>query len=377
MQNLCFAQDKVTFIYINGSNTNAQRDIDWFNKGIAKFHPMLKKKIEKNQNIVGTQFSKYKFEINPQPKIFFWGDQSKNDIEFMHSSLDLTKNLGAPGAYFARSMISAYLHDAIWVSKTYHMLPILEKLNASVKEEQKKGNKVALFGYSAGTFVTYQYMFTKYRYVSLKEVFNEAGVSDDVKKFVAANPKKNTCLSAIGAAKIGTVTPKGDLIIDDIDKRLKENYLKIDEITEAACAPENVLGVVNYASPVVVFYSDLTDPKFEYSEYNKYLIKYIMENDLVFVTVNFREDPLGFPASRNLTVDEMEKSTGLDIESPKGIFYDNSKVKSWRSFAVAHTSYYSARRIFSNAIVKTMTEGYRFQYDPEFQAKMLKKRKDN
>ncbi len=366
---------KVTFIYTNGSNSNSEKDKVWFNKGVAKFHPMLKQKIEKNQDTVETEFNKYKYAINPQPKLFYWGDESKKDLEFMRSQLSITKSFSPTLAFFARKMISAYLHDAIWVQKDYHMFPILDSLNKSVKEEYQKGNKVVLFGYSAGTFIAYEYMFNKYRYMGMKELFDSAGVDDEIKKFIAENPRKNTCLSAIETGKLGVFNQEGKLILDNVDERLKEHYLKIDETTEAVCAPEDtVLGAINFASPIALFYSDLTDPKFEFFRFNKYLLKYIMENDLIFVTINFREDPLGFPSSKNLTVKEMEAKTGIEIVSPKGIFFDNSDVKSWRSFLFAHTSYYNARRIFSNAIVKTMVDGYRFQYDTAFQAQMIKKR---
>ncbi len=376
MQNACFANNGVSFIYINGSDSNSEKDRVWFEKGVGKFHPLLVDKIEKNKKTIGAQFNDYKYKINPKPTIFFWGDESKDDIAFMRAQLDLTKSPGAPAAFFARSMISAYLHDAIWVSKPPHMAPVLEQLNTLVKEEHNKGNKVVLFGYSAGTFVTYEYAFSRIRYIDLKELFDTYESSDAIKKFVAANPHKNTCLAAIARAKIGAATATGDIILDNVDARVKENYLKIDEATESACAPEDTtLGVINYASPLVLFYSDITDPKYQISHFNKYLLKHFMENGLFFVTVNFREDPLGIPAARNLTIDEMEKSTSLQLVSPKGIFYENSGVKSWRSFVVAHTSYYSARRIFSSAVVKTMVDGHDFLYDEEFQAKMLKKRK--
>ena len=45
------------------------------------------------------------------------------------------------------------------------------------------------------------------------------------------------------------------------------------------------------------------------------MLKYIIENGLFFITVNYREDPLGFPSTKNLTIDEMEKLANIEIEN--------------------------------------------------------------
>ena len=292
----------------------------------------------------------------------------------MQGQLDLTKALSPTIAYKVRSMLAAYLHDAIWVQKQHNMLPILDELNDTVIKEAQKGNKTVLYGYSAGSFVTYEYMFNKLPYLNPEELFNEIDVSDNVRKFASEHPLENTCISALSKAEIGTVSQSGHLILKKIDDNsLEENYLKLREATKTACAPAGSLqGVVNFASPLVLFYSDLADPDYELTYYNKLMLKYIIENGLFFITVNYREDPLGFPSTKNLTIDEMEKLANIEIKDPKGFVYDNSSVWSKRSVLFAHTSYWSAKRTFSNAVVKAFTNGYRLQYDKEFQEKVLK-----
>ena len=193
--------------------------------------------------------------------------------------------------------------------------------------------------------------------------------------FVKSNPRKNTCISALSYdyAGIGNVSSAGHLILNQDKEQLKKNYLKIDEMTAKACSPEGkVKGVVNFASPLVLFYSDISDPDYELNFYNKLMIKYIMENGIFFLTVNFREDPLGFPTSKNLTAQEIEDRLGLEIDNPTGVIFDNSGVWSKRLFALAHTSYWTARGTFSNAIVKSFVNGYKFQYDEKYQAKVIK-----
>ncbi|CDE61521.1 unknown [Fusobacterium sp. CAG:439] len=374
LQNVCLAQTGVSFVYINGSNNNDEKMRNWYIEGVQKLHPVMKKKFEKNKEIKQVFLDKTQYKINEEPVIFFWGDKSQKDLEFVQGQLDLTKAFSPTIAYKVRSMLAAYLHDAIWVQKQHNMLPILDELNDTVIKEAQKGNKTVLYGYSAGSFVTYEYMFNKLPYLNPEELFNEIDVSDNVRKFASEHPLENTCISALSKAEIGTVSQSGHLILKKFDDNsLEENYLKLREATKTACAPAGSLqGVVNFASPLVLFYSDLADPDYELTYYNKLMLKYIIENGLFFITVNYREDPLGFPSTKNLTIDEMEKLANIEIENPKGFVYDNSSVWSKRSVLFAHTSYWSAKRTFSNAVVKAFTNGYRLQYDKEFQEKVLK-----
>ena len=357
LQNICFAG--ISFVYINGSNNNDAKMQNWFIKGVNKLHLTLKQKFEKNPDISTFFANNPEYNINEEPVIFFWGDKSKKDLDFVKNQLDLTKALCPTLAYKVRSILTSCLHDAIWVQKQHNMLPILDDLNDIVINEAEKGNKVILYGYSAGTFITYEYMFNKLRYINAEDLFNVLNVSDNVRKFVKEHPTKNTCISALSKAGIGVVSEDGHLLFKNYDNNIEKNYLKIKEATKTTCAPEEVfLGVVNYASPLVLFYSDLADPDYELNYYNKLMMKYLIEQGLFFITINYREDPLGFPTSRNLTIDEMEKIMNLKFNEPKGFVYDNSSVWSKRSFMSAHTSYWSSKRAFSNAVVKAFTNGY-------------------
>ena len=159
IQNICMAQP-VSFVYINGSNNNDEKMRNWFLEGVDKLHPMLKKKFEENKQIKEAFLEKnIGYTINETPSIFFWGDKSQKNLEFVQNQLDLSKALSPTIAYQVRSMLASFLHDAIWVQKQQHMLPILDELNDKIKDEKSKGNNVILFGYSAGSFITYEYMF--------------------------------------------------------------------------------------------------------------------------------------------------------------------------------------------------------------------------
>ena len=371
-----FGADNVSFVYINGSNNNDEKMANWYEKGVKKLHPVLRKKFLKNRAIKKYYSQFGGLTINEEPVIFFWGYDSKNDLDFVKSQLEISKMVSSSGAYIVRNMITKFLHDAIWVQKPHNMKPILDDLNTQVLKESQKGNKVVLYGYSAGTFVTYQYMLNRLRYINLEKLITELKLDEDFINFAKSNPRKNTCMAALSedGARLGTFSSNGHLIVNQNKEMLKEGYLKLDDITEKKCAPEgNVVGIVNFASPLVLFYSDMSDPNYEMSYYSVLLIKYILEKGIFMLTINFREDPLGFPTNRNVTISEIEKLLEIDIENPSGVIYDNSGVWSKRMFPFAHTAYWSARGTFSSAIVKSFVNAYKFQYDEKYQKKVLKK----
>ena len=373
LQNFTQAAD-VSFIYINGSNNNNEKMKNWFENGVKKLHPAMVNQFESNEQVKQLMLSHEGLNIIDDPKIFFWGDLSKTDLDFVNKQLDLSKDFSPTVAFQVRRLLTQYMHDAIWVQKTHHMLPIVKNLNDMVKDEYSQGRSTILYGYSAGTFITYEYLVNTLPYINLEELFNNLKAEEDFKEFVKNNPRRNTCISALADAGIGVVTSSGKLVFNTDKDSFKKRYLEIDKSTENVCSPVGaVKGVVNFASPLVLFYSDLADPDYEQTYYNKLMLKYMMEKGLFWLTVNFREDPLAFPSSRNLTYQEMEKIINLTFTDPKGFIYDNSGVWSWRPFFLAHTSYWSARKKFSKAVVKSFVEGYRYQYDTLYRQKLMEK----
>ncbi|MGN0031306.1 MAG: hypothetical protein ACI37Q_05055 [Candidatus Gastranaerophilaceae bacterium] len=378
MQIPVFAQDSnLTFIYINGSNNNDKKMKNWYIKGVNKLHPVMKKKFEQNKQIKAWT-EQNSLSIKETPEIFFWGYESKTDLDFVKERINISKAYSSTIAYEVRSLLTQFLHDAIWVQKTHNMLPILDELNETVKQQAKNNQHVILFGYSAGTFVNYQYFLYKLPYIKPEKLFEALKVNSDILEFVKNNPRQDTCISALMHDKgnIGVMTDTGHLVLNQDETELKENYLKLDDATEKYCAPSGkVRGAVNFASPIPLFYSDIADPNYELNFYNKYMLKYIIENGIYYLTVNFREDPLGFPSSKNLTIEQLEERTNLQFNNPTGVIYDNSSVWSKRSAFLAHTSYWSARGTFSKAVVNSFVNGTKFYYDQDYQNKILKKMK--
>lgn len=374
MQSNCFAQNGITFLYINGSNNNDKKMENWYETGVKKLHPYMKNAFEKNEFTQKYFLKDGKYVINKDPAIFFWGFKSHEDLSFVEKNLAISKSFSTWCAYQIRYLLTCYLHDAIWVQKYHNMAPILQDLHEMVKTEAKKGNKVVLYGYSAGSFITYEYLQTRLPYINTTDFFNKVSLTDDEKSFVSKHPAKDTCMAALGDSKLAIFSATGHIVINPNPDLFKKAYLELDQSTANVCVPDNaVKGIVNFASPLVLFFSDISDPNFELTYYNRLLVKYIIENDMFWLTVNYRADPLGFPGGRNLTIEEMENATNIEIEPHAGFIYDQSDTWGRNSALATHTSYWATRKIFSQAVVRAYTNGYKHQYDDNFKQKKVNK----
>lgn len=363
IQNVCFATTNVSFVYINGSNNNNEKMHKWFVKGIDKFHPVLKKRMEHDKYVSKHFLKDNDLIIEENPSIFFWGYKSQTDLMFMKEKANLLRSVSPLIAYFVRNTIAEMLHDAIWVQKSHNMISIIQDLDKQIKQKSKEGKKVVLFGYSAGSFITMEYLFNKMPYINLSEYFNNANLDKDLVQMINENPRKDTCLMAFVGSNLTNASPLGKIIVNKNKKEFKSAYMNMDRFTDKYCAPQDtILGVVNYASPIPLFYSDMADENLGAQKFNHMMFKYLIEQDFFFLTVNYADDPLGFPNGVNYTNEQIKNITKLEYDQEKGFFYDYSKALSWRTFVGAHTSYWKTKKHFSKAIIKAYKEGREFQY---------------
>ena len=363
IQNVCFATTNVSFVYINGSNNNNEKMHKWFVKGIDKFHPVLKKRMEHDKYVSKHFLKDNDLIIEENPSIFFWGYKSQTDLMFMKEKANLLRSVSPLIAYFVRNTIAEMLHDAIWVQKSHNMISIIQDLDKQIKQKSKEGKKVVLFGYSAGSFITMEYLFNKMPYINLSEYFNNANLDKDLAQMINENPRKDTCLMAFVGSNLTNASPLGKIVVNKNKKEFKSAYMNMDRFTDKYCAPQDtILGVVNYASPIPLFYSDMADENLGAQKFNHMMFKYLIEQDFFFLTVNYADDPLGFPNGVNYTNEQIKNITKLEYDQEKGFFYDYSKALSWRTFVGAHTSYWKTKKHFSKAIIKAYKEGREFQY---------------
>ena len=363
----CFAQEEVykpkpeiAFIYINGANNNTPKMKRWFYNGITKFHPILREKALKSEFIQRFLLANSTYTIAPKPQIFFWGDKSALEIRALKEDLMYTKTSSPFLAQLVRSVFTSCMHDAIWVQKDHNMHDIVEDLHQVIMENYNNGRPVVLFGYSAGTFITYEYLFNKLPNIDTLDLFTKIEVHPELIDFISKHEMNDTCIDALINSKLAVFSNLGHMVPRQDMENFKKNYLELNEYTCQYCMPKGaVIGIVNYASPLPLFYSDISNPNYIVTYYSRLLYKYIVENNMFWITVNYADDPLGYPTTRNLTPSEYETALNVVLkEGSNGFVYDKSNVKSPKTFIGAHTSYWSTSKKFANTIINGYEEGY-------------------
>ena len=211
-----------------------------------------------------------------------------------------------------------------------------------------KGEKVVLLGHSAGSFVTYEYMLHKAKAVDLDVLLDK-------------NDHKSTCVDAFVQSGMGYQLANDKLKVNTNQKELTDAYKNIDKYTEIVCTPDNTLmGVINFGSPLSLFYSSqISRSRDNSAAYQFYFLKYLLENDIFFLTVNFADDPIGFPVGRNISKADIEMEFNASIsDNSKGFIYNYSKVRSTGMFATAHFGYWKHAKRFAKTVRDAYKKGY-------------------
>lgn len=349
---------EIQFIYINGSNNNDKKMTKWFFDGVDKMHPNMLKTFNSSEFIKYNFLNSGEYVLSETPETFFWGDRSNKEIQTLNSELKFTKMFSPKLAQTVRALLAHCLHDAIWVSHYRNMHPVIEDLHKQVMDNYKNNKSVVLFGYSAGAFVTYEYLFNKARSIDVIDYLNQTNVSSEFIRFAMDNKQENTCIDALIESGIAVYSADGKLV--PIDNQTTRNaYLNLDEYTCKSCIPNEALkGIINFGSPLVLFYSDISNPNYPLTYYNKLLYKYILENQMFCLTVNYADDPLGYPTNKNISYKDLKDKIGIEINPNKGFLYSKSTVKSRYTFIGAHTSYWATSKKFSKAVAEAYKEGY-------------------
>lgn len=364
--NFCFAQEEsgktpINFIYIHGSD---QGTVEEFEIWIDRMHPNMKENLEASPFIQNHFLSNA--YIKPEQEMLYWADKTQKDKSLVEVGLKISKMVSSCVAQFTRNTLAHLLHDAIWLQKYVNMQPILDELNEKIIENAKKGEKNILVGYSAGTFITYQYMMFKLRDFELSDFFQRFQkdldiTADDLAALKKVNPKP-TCLDAVIDSNIAIMSADNKLIPISNKEKLRANFKKLNEQTELSCAPENAIsGIINFGSPIIIFYSDNDENSIHYYFLCR-LYRHLIEHGEFVLTVNYKTDPLGVP-TENYKISDAESAELFDNLKPNGGFIYDTAVSGGIMFVSSHLKYWDQTNHFTKALAKSYEEGYKYFYE--------------
>lgn len=365
-----FAQPGISFVYINGSNFYDSKINKWYIEKIQNLHPYIKSAFEQNPFTQQHFLKNGQYFIEENPVMFFWGDKCYRYSTQAKQNFSISKGLSTCIARQIRFIATNVLHDVFWAQQHSNMHCILDSLNKTVKAESQRCNKVVLYGYSSGSIIAYEYLLQRTPYINIADFFNAADVSKEQRDFAMQHPMKNTCMAAL-EKNLAVFSADGHFVFDkDLDS-FKNNYVNLNKDTDEVCTPNNtVIGVVNLASPLALIISDISDNIFKLTYYNSLLYKYIFENGMFWISASYQEDALSFPCAKNLTSEEVEAITNLDIKPCDGFIYDQSKTRGGVR-AMTHIHYLSSKKALSKIIVKTYVNGYKYQYADRYKPQTL------
>lgn len=354
----------IDIIYIHG----AYETRDAFNNSVRNVHDDMVKQFQNDPFMYKNLLDNGNKKIGEKEIIFFWADQTEENQKILDKALAYVKNVGSFISRFGRETLSHLLHDAIWISKPVNYTPLLNDLLKVVKEENSKGNQVILYGYSAGSLLASEYLTQKMPIIDLNEVKNAADDDSYMNRYFAQTVKKHkfkpTCLDALKESKLVFYTDNDEFVANPDISFLKREFPNLDTYTDKYCSPQGALkGIVVFGAPLTIF--DSSAPK-EGSSSNQLMqlaMKYLVENNVFFLVVNYENDFIGMPLAGKPTLNDLQNSQNLGDVTPNGGFlYDATGVKCWTNVFSSHMAYWSNGKRFAKSIVKAYNDGYKYFY---------------
>jgi hypothetical protein len=118
--------------------------------------------------------------------------------------------------------------------------------------------------------------------------------------------------------------------------------------------------MITFGSPLPVFESDIGRHKDVFSLLVSYMLKYLLEHDMVWLHLNHINDPIGFPIpDEDTIIERLETNQGIKIQQKEGLIAGNSNIRKGAFIKSAHLWYWYKPDDFSQQLVKTYEANYK------------------
>jgi len=355
----------INVIYIHGANQDRTGGAKGFEESASKMHKDLIKNFNKSQFIKDSLLKDA--YINEKAQTLYWADRLKVNKDYIEDSLAKAKKTSTAVHQYARILIGEQVHDAVWLQKNKNMVPIIRELHKKVMANYAKGEKTILVGFSAGSFVTVDYMLVKSRILNIPEMLTHSkgkwGITDKDVELAKKYVQNNACMASAINSKFLYVDDFENIYLNS-DSAQRENAIKnIDKESNLSCAPDDaILGVINFGSPYVVFYSEVSDENSLQHYVARKTIRKIVENNKFYLTVNYSQDPIAMPLP-DYTFEQLTQGKYLnDIKNGNGFMYDTI-VRGGSYSLNPHFNYWNTTNKYTKAVAKSYEKGYRYFYN--------------
>lgn len=368
------AQIPVKLIYVHGTNQNTTESRAGFEGRVARLHAHILEEFNRSHTIRNQLFNQDQYVISPESVAFFWGDRSHSEIEFLKKDLNLLQGFQTRLAGSVREKLAYVLHDAVWFERPKNKYRILTELHETVMSTHQGNLPILLMGHSAGSLVVFNYLTFLLPLLDTQALLHITKPPEEVAEvIVSANLPPTSALALINSGAfhpdltgrlVSTYQKESGVGIASLSADSKKLYLEnlpsaIRQATETSCLPPHVLlGMVTFGSPIPIFESDLGRHEDVFSLLVSYMLKYLLENGMVWMHANHVNDPVGFPIPGIDIVKRIEDSQGIHIEPKGGMIIDNSNIRGGAHITKAHFWYWEKPEDFARILVKTYEENF-------------------
>ena len=364
--------NEITFIYAHGAQQYTDKQRDKFSQQMAKVHEKLLLKANKSELVYNNLLEAGKLQINPEARIYYWGDKNNENISELRLQLDYFQDYYKKFVGSLRKKLVFPLHDLVWLARSQNKKKIVQGLFEIVKEETDQGKSIVLFGHSAGSIVIYDFIIYRAPLINLYQQLQKSAdkvYSEDI-EFFKNNPF--TCAQALLDAGVGKINEEGDLVgifagIVEVEYKpeiaglkrdlFHERLTLVNKFTQDSCiTPKELKGLVTFGSPLAISAS-MQQSDLEGKQARR-LVKYIAKEGIFWLHINHLKDIIGIPISADNFV--QEETNKIPIEArPKtpGFLTNNPKKRYGSSFLGAHSWYLRSDDGFSKLIIRTYEKG--------------------
>jgi hypothetical protein len=181
----CHASPCLDFIYIHGAALHSAEIHNRFKNQVDLLHQWMQVSLNATPEFREGALKHGKYNLNPVPKIDFWGNEKllMEDLESINWMLTNEKRDMPSFLTGQRGRLAVDIHDLFWVGHSHHQPTLLTPLHNKVNESAKRGHPVVLLGHSAGSLIAANYALYRIPYIRLDELARLPETSDALRRF--------------------------------------------------------------------------------------------------------------------------------------------------------------------------------------------------